>query len=273
MHAAKQIVLRKTAARAARAGRAARSGDAAPRAVVPSLDGGGPIWQQIRRALVGPILDGEWPPGTRIPGELALARRFRASRMTVYKAIQSLANDGLVQRRRKSGTVVAERALERPVFEIWDIAELITRLGGAYSFQLLECRKLAQDPERRELLGVSSRTPTLWLRCLHFSDGKPFQLEERLVNVDAAPGITCHPLETESPGRWLMARVPWTDAEHKIHAREATPEVAAELRIRPRCACLVVERRTWNVSMPVTYARFWNPGLSHSLIGHFQPAR
>ena len=70
-----------------------------------------------------------------------------------------------------------------------------------------------------------------------------------------------------------MARVPWTDAEHKIHAREATPEVAAELKIRPRCACLVVERRTWNASMPVTYARFWNPGRSHSLIGHFQPAR
>src|ERR1700747_3593529 len=108
MHAAKQIVVRQTAVRAT------RSEVAAPRAVVPSLDGGGPIWQQIRRALVGTILDGEWPPGTRIPGELALARRFHASRMTVYKAIQSLANDGLVQRRRKSGTVVAERALERP---------------------------------------------------------------------------------------------------------------------------------------------------------------
>lgn len=271
MSAARQAVARESAARPAQ--RSATPEPRVRRAVVPSLDGGGPIWQQIRRALVGPILDGKWPPGTRIPGELELARRFGASRMTVYKAIQSLANDGLVQRRRKSGTVVAERALERPVFEIWDIADLITRAGGHYAFRLLECCKLAQDTERRELLGVSSRTPTLWLRCLHLSDDKPFQLEERLVNVEAAPGITCHPLETESPGRWLMAHVPWTDAEHKILAREAPPEVAEQLQIRPRSACLVVERRTWNSSTPVTYARLWNPGVTHTLIGHFQPAR
>jgi len=35
----------------------------------------------------------------------------------------------------------------------------------------------------------------------------------------------------------------------------------------------VVERRTWNSSTPVTYARLWNPGVTHTLIGHFQPAR
>lgn len=273
MHAAKQTVSRQAASSAAQGTRDASSAGRARRTEVPSLDGGGPIWQQIRRALVGPILEGEWPAGTRIPGELDLARRFHASRMTVHKAIQSLANDGLVQRRRKSGTVVADRALERPIFEIWDIADLVTRAGGKYAFRLLECCKLAQDPERRELLGVSARTPTLWLRCLHLSDDKPFQLEERLVNVDAAPGITCHPLETESPGRWLMARVPWTDAEHKVLAREAPPEVALVLQIRASAACLVVERRTWNGSMPVTYARLWNPGIGHSLTGHFQPAR
>lgn len=273
MRAAKQTVSRQAASPAVQVTRDAATGGRARRTELPSLDGGGPIWQQIRRALVGPILEGEWPAGTRIPGELELARRFGASRMTVYKAIQSLAKDGLVQRRRKSGTVVADRALERPIFDIWDIADLVTRGGGKYAFRLLECCKLAQDPERRELLGVSSRTPTLWLRCLHLSDDKPFQLEERLVNIDAAPGITCHPLETESPGRWLMARVPWTDAEHKVLAREAPPEVALVLQIRARAACLVVERRTWNESTPVTYARLWNPGTGHSLIGHFQPAR
>jgi len=50
--------------------------------------------------------------------------------MTVGKAIQTLVNEGLVHRRRKVGTVVAEGALERPVFEIWDIADLISRNGG-----------------------------------------------------------------------------------------------------------------------------------------------
>ena len=244
-----------------------------PYPVVPALDGDGPIWQQIRRALADPILNGQWPPGTRIPTEVLLTEKFGASRMTVSKAVQQLVSDGLVHRRRKVGTLVAERALERPVFEIWDIADLVARSGGLYAYQLLECRKLGLDLERRELLGVSARTPLLWIRCLHLSDRKPIQLEERLINIDAAPNITCQPLETAGPSSWLLSHVLWTDAEHKISARGAPSEVAAELQIKSGAACLVVDRRTWNQSTPVTLARLWHPDSRHNLVGHFRPAR
>ena len=251
--------------------RASVSRDVSSSSIAP-LDGEGPIWQQIRRVLARPILSGEWPPGTRIPTELTLTKRFRTSRMTVGKAIESLAKEGFVERKRKTGTVVADRAQERPIFEIWDVADLVAQAGGAYSYKLLECMKLKQDPERRELLGVSRRTPTLWMLCLHLSDGKPFQLEERLVNIEAAPGITCRPLETMGPGLWLLGNVPWTDAEHKISAREAPADVAAHLGLKVGAACLVVDRRTWNQGTPVTYARLWHHGTGHSLVGHFEPA-
>ena len=242
-------------------------------ATAPTLDGKGPIWQQIRRALANPIVSGAWPPGTRIPTEAALTRSFRASRMTVGRAIQSLAGEGLVQRRRGIGTVVAESALERPVFEIWDIADIIARSGNTYQYRLLECRKLAHDPDQRALLGVSSRTPVLSIRCLHLCNEKPFQLEERLVNTDAVSGVSCTSFETQGPGRWLLGHVSWTDAEHKISACEASEAVAEELQVRPQTACLVVERRTWNEGAPVTHARLWHPGSSHHLVGHFRPSR
>jgi GntR family histidine utilization transcriptional repressor len=244
----------------------------APLPVLASLDGEGPVWQQIRRALAKPIVTGEWPPGTRIPAELDLTKRFNTSRMTVGKAVQSLASDGFVERKRKLGTVVADRAHERPVFEIWDVADLVTKNGGTYGYQLLECMKLKLDPERRELLGVSGKTPTLWMLCLHMSNGQAFQLEERLINIDAAPGITCRPLETVGPGLWLLGHVPWTAAEHKISAREAPGDIAGHLGKQPGAACLVVERRTWNKGTPVTYARLWHCGANHSLVGHFEPA-
>jgi GntR family histidine utilization transcriptional repressor len=238
---------------------------------IDRLDGKGPIWQQIRRALGQPILTGDWPPGTRIPSEADLTERFKTSRVTVGKAIQSLAGEGLLQRKRKAGTVVADRAKERPVFEIWDIAELVRRAGGRYSYKLLECMKLSPDSDKRVQLGVSLRTPALWMLCLHSQDGTPIQLEERLINIDAAPGITCRPLETCGPGPWLLAHVPWSDAEHKISAREAPADVATHLQVKPRTACLVVDRRTWRDSTPVTCARLWHAG-EHSLVGHFAPS-
>jgi GntR family histidine utilization transcriptional repressor len=193
--------------------------------------------------------------------------------MTVNKAIQSLASEGLVRRRPKIGTVVASLAQERPVFEIWDIADLIIASGGRYSYKLLDCRRLGDDSEKRELLGVSRRTPVVWMLCLHLSDDKPFQLEERMVNAEAAPDITCQPLEAVGPGPWLLAHVPWTDAEHKITAQSATGEVAKHLDVKAGTACLVVDRRTWNQSVPVTYARLWHAGPQHSLVGHFEPTR
>lgn len=241
--------------------------------VVPALDGKGPIWQQIRRSLADPILSGQWPPGTRIPNETALTKRFHASRMTVGKAVQSLAGDGLVRRHRKIGTLVAERAQERPVFEIWDIANLVARTGGTYGYRLLECRKLGEDLEHRKLLGVPARTAILWMRCLHLSDSLPFQLEERLVNIEAAPNITCQPLESQSPGGWLLASVPWTKAQHEIYARAAPRSIAADMNVRAGTACLVVDRRTWNDGTPVSLARMWHAGSKHHLTGHFKPSR
>ncbi|MBU6472949.1 MAG: UTRA domain-containing protein [Alphaproteobacteria bacterium] len=231
------------------------------------------MWLQIRRALTQPILSGAWPPGTRLPGELELTAQFGTSRMTVNKAIQSLAGEGLVRRKPKLGTVVAERAQERPVFEIWQIADLIERQGGVYEYRLIDCKKLKDDPEKRLLLGVDPKTPMLWIRCLHLSSGQPFQLEERLVNIAAAPQIAGRRFNRVAPGPWLLAHVPWTDAEHKISAREATAAVAEQLKVPVGAACLVVDRRTWNSGTPVTYARLWHSGAQHSLSGHFQPIR
>ncbi|RAK58458.1 GntR family transcriptional regulator [Phenylobacterium hankyongense] len=237
------------------------------------LDGSGPVWLQIRRALAQPILNGKWRPGARIPAELDLKEHFQTSRMTVNKAIQSLAAEGLLQRRRKIGTVVSERAQERPVFEIWNTADVVARAGAEYGYRLLEREVVKDDQDKAALLDVSRSTRLLWLRCVHMSDGRPFQLEERLVNVDAAPGITCHPLETVPPGPWLLAHVPWTQAEHTIMAREAGEAEADALAVPLGSACLVVERRTWNGDVPVTLARLWHPGAQHRLVGRFEPAR
>jgi GntR family histidine utilization transcriptional repressor len=193
--------------------------------------------------------------------------------MTVNKAIQSLASEGLLQRWRKIGTIVAERAQERPVFEIWNTEDMVTRAGGTYGYRLLERHMLKEDPAKRAQINVSRSTRLMWIRCVHLSNGRPFQLEERLVNADAAPGIVSQPLDAVGPSPWLLAHVPWTQAEHTISACEAGPAEAAALGIAMGAACLVVERRTWNGDTPVTLARLWHPGAQHRLVGRFEPSR
>jgi len=77
---------------------------------------------------------------------------------------------------------------------------------------------------------------------------------------------------TVSPGKWLIAQIPWTAAEHRISAQLADEELARRLEITPQSACLVVERKTWDVSGPVTSVRFSYPSDSHAITARFAPA-
>ena len=239
---------------------------------VPALDGEGPMWLQIRRSLALAILSGKWPAGTKVPPELLLTEHYAASRMTVNKALQSLVAEGLIDRRPKIGTVVTARARERPVLEIWDAADAVRRDGRRYGYKLVHCSMVDMACPSRAELKLDPDTPAIRMLCLHFSNEQPFQFEERLINVEAAPKITCQPLESVSPGQWLLANVPWTQAKHVISARGAPAHIAEHLALTPGDACLVVERRTWNGEVPVTFARFWYPGDDHALEGQFRPS-
>lgn len=244
-----------------------------PQPACPELDGEGPLWLQIRRALARPILDGSWPSGSRIPAETELTGRYGASRMTVNKALHSLAQDGLVERRRKRGTLVAERAQEHPVFEIWDMAAEVRRAGAVYRFNIHERAIVGADNEHGRLPGLKEGARLLWLLVGHFSGNHPVQLEERLISLEAAPAAAYESFAATPPSEWLLRQLPWTQAEHVILAREARGRVARLLQLRPGSACLVVERHTWDGATPLTFARLWHPGEQHRLVGRFEPRK
>jgi GntR family histidine utilization transcriptional repressor len=237
------------------------------------LDGNGPLWQQIQRAIARPILNGAWQAGTRVPSEADLMAHFGAARMTVHRALRNLAGDGLVARKRRTGTVVAPLPPERPVFEIWDIAAEIEATGEAYRFDLIDRVLVPATDPRGTLLDLDPPAPLLWLTLRHRAADRPVQFEERLINLAAAPAAREEAFDQVPPGRWLLRTVDWTEAEHTISARAAPDDIAASLDIAPGSVCLVVERRTWNAAVPVTFARLWHPGETRQLTGRFTRVR
>lgn len=65
--------------------------------------------EQVMRRLEASLLDGSWPPGTRLPAERTLALDFGVARNTVREATQRLAARGLLQSRRGAGVYVTEQ--------------------------------------------------------------------------------------------------------------------------------------------------------------------
>jgi GntR family histidine utilization transcriptional repressor len=231
------------------------------------------LHERILSDIEGRILSGEWPPGTRIPFEHELQAQYSCSRMTVSKALTQLAKSGFIERRRKVGSFVMRPPSRSAVLEIHDIKAEVAALGLPYRFEILVRRRRAGARADAERLGGVGAGPLLELTCRHWAGKKPFCLEERLINLSAVPDAVDETFAEVSPGAWLVARVPWTTAEHRIRARAADPKRAALLEIAEADASLAIERRTWSGETPITFVRLTYPGDSHELVARFSPSQ
>ena len=225
---------------------------------------------RIRAEIEARILSGDWPPGHRIPPETELVATYGCSRMTVNKAMSSLAAEGLILRNRRAGTVVARPRIHSAVLNIPDIRARIEERGAIYGYHPLAdefrppcCVHLGSEGHH---LGQSR-----FIRSLHLSDGAPVLLEDRHIFLDAVPDAMSADFRAGPPGAWLVAHVPWTEAEHRISAIAAETGVARALQVAGGSACLLVERRTWRGAETVTIARQVFRGDSFDLVAHFGP--
>lgn len=226
-----------------------------------------PLHRRIYADLERRILSGDWAPGQRIPFEHELTAAYGCSRMTVNKAISELAGRGLVTRRRRAGTFVAQPKAHAAVLAIPDLRAEALERGQSYGYRLLERREREAATADEAELAADGRL--LDLACLHSADGPPLALERRLIALAAAPEASMVDFATVPPGSWLLDSAPWTEAENRIAAIEADAHAARLLELSPGAACLRVERRTWRDGQGVT--RVWQtfPGDRYDLVARF----
>lgn len=231
-----------------------------------------PIYQRIRDDIEARIMSGEWPPGHRVPFEHELMSEYGCSRMTVSKVLSALASNGLIVRRRRAGSVVAEPSHERAVLAIQDFALEASRAGKVYRFDILHRGVEKIDAAGAQRTGLDIGVNVLNVVTLHMVNDVPEAYEQRLINLAAVPEVASERFADDPPGTWLLRRVPWTDAEHVVRAINADNRLAKLLGIDAGAACLMLERRTWQAGAFVTEARITYPGDRHSLVGRFSPA-
>lgn len=93
----------------------------------PAREARKPRYQQLADELRATIASGE-APVNRFPTEDTLCRRYGVSRGTVREALRALQGEGLIQRRRGSGTTVRSAAgrggaLRQPLSSVEDILQ------------------------------------------------------------------------------------------------------------------------------------------------------
>ena len=99
---------------------------------------GAPIYRQLKDRVIAMMLDGILKPGEALPSVRQVAAEYQLNPITVSRAYQELADEGLVEKRRGLGMFVTEEASrqlrsserERFLKDEWPaVAERIQRLG------------------------------------------------------------------------------------------------------------------------------------------------
>ncbi|WP_300542992.1 UTRA domain-containing protein [Maricaulis sp.] len=235
------------------------------------LDGQGPVYDQIKRAISGLIRSGSWKPGDRLPSEAQLSDYLETARMTINRALKELTEEGLLVRKRRAGTFVAQPESPSAILKIVDMASAIPARGQVYGYRC-EVNETVPAPDtiaKRMRLAHGARLQHV--QCLHTADGEIVEYEERWINLALLPQAGRADFSGQSPSGWLQRATPWTEAEHTVSAVNATPEQARRLGVAPGAALLVLERRTFHNEDVVTYARLTHPGTRHSMTERFGP--
>ncbi|NMG39334.1 GntR family transcriptional regulator [Chelativorans sp. ZYF759] len=217
-------------------------------------------WQAIRTEALRRIHTGLWSPGARIPDEAELAAEFSCARATVNRALRSLAEDGLLERRRKGGTRVPTTPVRKATFEIAIIRQDIEGRSQEYGYRLIDDRLAAPPAEVLAEFETSRDVVLRHVTALHFAEGRPFCLEDRWLNPQI---VKMGEVEfgTLSANEWLVRNIAYSGGKIGFHALAADRDAAGKLECAEGAALFAIERTTRNPTATITFVRLtYAPG-------------
>jgi GntR family transcriptional regulator len=209
-----------------------------------------PLYHQIFLRLKEEITSGERAFGSRMPTEQELSSQFGVSRITARRALDDLAENHLVARKRRVGTTVVFKPPAKPIQGNIDQAvETLLNFGRATKVKLLEAERMAARPPIDEALALPAGSEVLRVVRVRWLDGQPLGHFISYIPADLAGRMTRSKLKTTPMLRLLHeAGVQIGAARQTISATLADANLASELQVEIGSPILRVSRTVLDVS-------------------------
>lgn len=140
-----------------------------------SQDAPTPLYFRLYSLLKDAILNGTIDNGAQMPTEQQLAETFGVSRITAKRAMDELAAENLVERRRGKGTHVTYQYKPGPVkAPLVGMLQEIESMARHSDVKVLECKRMKPPADIRDALGLADTDKALYLLRVRSKDGQPF---------------------------------------------------------------------------------------------------
>jgi DNA-binding GntR family transcriptional regulator len=137
----------------------------------------------VRSDLRRAIIEGEFPPGSKLPNEETLCTRFNVSRITLREAVRGLIEDGYVIRRQGAGTFVTSGPTLRNSLDTnFSYTEYLESTGIKVSKKVLDAVRTEPDGEVAVDLNLDRDDEVVVVRRVRIAGKKP-----AIYSVDTLP--------------------------------------------------------------------------------------
>jgi len=206
-----------------------------------------PLYHQIFLLLRARIVRGEIEHGARLATEIELAEQLQVSRVTVKRALDALAAEGLVARRRGRGTHVVHRrrpgTVEAPLIGLLENLEVIAEQTEV---RLLRFARQVPPAAIRELFDIDSATELALAVRVRSSEGVAFGHYLSWTRT-AHPDFNATELGRSSRIRLFeRCAIKFAQVEQIHSACAADQDDAAALGIAQGHALSTLERRSYD---------------------------
>ena len=217
-----------------------------------------PLYAQVEAVLASNIADSTLPTGSQLPTENSLIERFGVSRPTVRKAVQNLANRGLVEIRRGKGTFVTQPRITQDLTALSGFVEDMQALGRNPTARVVDKRVVAADKTVARQLALTAGALVVRIQRVRLADGVSVSFDETWLPLEIGEKIVTNDLETEPIFALLEQKynLPLVEAEYRLEAAAAEPAVAQALGIDIGSPLFVIERTSYGAgNQPVDYEK------------------
>lgn len=143
-----------------------------------------PLYIKIHNQVKRDIEAGVWQVGARIPSERELSEQFHVSRMTLRQALQTLVEEGILERRVGAGTFVARRKVQERMSGTTSFTEIMRSQGKFPSSKTISYRQVNPSLSEQERLQISDGVRVVRMERIRLADDIPICFEVATIPAD-----------------------------------------------------------------------------------------
>ncbi len=222
-----------------------------------------PLYSQLKEVLRTRILDGTYPPLSRMPSEAELGKAFEVSRITVRQALGDLQKEGLIFKIHGKGTFVAKPKAFQNVSTLQGLGESMTQRGYEVINRLRSFKTVPANAQVAARLQVAEGDNVVQIKRARLVNRELVSLEitwlpehvgKRLEKADLVSRDIFLILEND-------CALPLGHADLAIDAILADAELARALEVEEGSPVMRIERLTHTADgVPLDYEHLYYRG-------------